>query len=79
MLCAVCQVQATAAIVPSRTTLRSPRTGKTVHLTTIRLCTPCRAELVEGRIKLGWSWLAEGWGVLGTESPAGDRYLEHTQ
>jgi hypothetical protein len=75
MLCAVCQETSTAAIVPTRGTRMTGTTGKTVHLTTMRLCTACRAEVVAGRITLGWSREAERWGVLGKRSPVGDRYV----
>ena len=76
-LCVVCQGPATTKIVPARGTRRNRASGVTVHVTTMRLCEPCRREFVAGRITLGWSSQAEQWGLLGNTSPAGDRYLRH--
>jgi hypothetical protein len=64
-------------MVPSFGSLFNGDTGKTVYVTTIRLCEPCRSEVVAKRVSLGWSWRAEKWGLVGTESPAGDTYLQH--
>jgi hypothetical protein len=73
--CVVCSGIATTTIVPSRGTRHHRARGKTVHVTTMRLCESCRREVVSERITLGWSWDAERWGPLGTTSPAGDKYL----
>jgi hypothetical protein len=74
-LCAVCEGSATTTIVPKRGARQSQTSAKFVHVTTMRLCALCRSEVVSGRIKLGWSWQAERWGLVDTDSPAGDRYL----
>jgi hypothetical protein len=75
--CVVCSGIATARIVPTRGT-RHPRAGKkTVRVTTMRLCEPCRRKVVSGRVTLGWSREAERWGPIGTTSPAGDKYLRY--
>jgi hypothetical protein len=76
-LCVVCNEPATTTIVPTRGTRVNRENGTTVHVTTMRLCAPCRFEVVSGRVTLGWSWRAERWGRLGTTSPEGDRYLRH--
>jgi hypothetical protein len=76
-VCVVCQVTATTMLVPTRATRRDRQSGKPIRVTTMRLCAACRHEVVSGRIKLGWSWLDGGWGILGTKSPAGDKYLRH--
>lgn len=76
-LCAVCKGPATTTIVPKRGTRQHQTSAKFVHVTTMRLCAPCRSEVVSGRITLGWSWQAERWGLVGTNSPAGDRYVRH--
>jgi hypothetical protein len=76
-VCVLCDAKATTALVPTEGVLLNKDTGKTVHVTTMRLCEPCRAEVVSDRITLGWSWRAERWGKAGTKSPAGDKYLVH--
>ncbi len=75
-VCVLCEAKATTAIVPTCGTLINKDTGKTVYVTTMRLCEPCRSEVVSERVTLGWSWRAERWGRLGTKSPAGDKYLK---
>ncbi len=76
--CLLCAAPATTVIVPAFHTLRHPDTGKTVYVSTIRLCEACRADVVSKQVALGWSWRAERWGRAETTSPAGDRYLRHT-
>jgi hypothetical protein len=73
--CVLCDATATTAMVPTFHMLLNPDTGKTVHVTTMRLCESCRVEVVSERVALGWSWRAERWGRAGTKSPAGDQYL----
>jgi hypothetical protein len=74
-VCVLCDEKATTALVPPEGVRFNKDTGKTVHVTTMRLCEPCRAEVVSDRVTLGWSWRAERWGRAGTKSPAGDKYL----
>ena len=74
-VCVLCDATATTAMVPPFHTLLNRDTGKTVYVTTMRLCESCRAEVVSGRVALGWSWRAERWGRVGAKSPAGDKYL----
>ena len=75
--CVLCGTRATSTMVPSVGSLFNSDTGKTVHVTTIRLCEPCRTEVVSERAAVGWSWRAERWGRVGTKSPEGDTYLQH--
>ena len=75
--CVVCSGIATTKIVPTQGTRHHRASGKTVHVTTMRLCESCRREVVSGRITLGWSWEAERWGPVGTTSPTGDKYLRN--
>jgi hypothetical protein len=76
-VCVLCEAKATTTLVPTTSSLLNRETGKTVHVTTMRLCESCRSEVVSKRVALGWSWRAEGWGRAGTESPAGDKYQQH--
>jgi len=74
-MCVVCGVKASATLVPPNGVLKNPTNGKTVYVSTMRLCAVCRADVVDGRVQLGWSWSAERWGCAGTKSSAGDTYV----
>jgi hypothetical protein len=75
-MCALCdRAEATSVLVPGIHTIHDPARHRTAHVHTMKLCAPCRARVVAGRSKLGWSWEGGRWGRLGSMSPDGDKYV----